>query len=100
VLHSFIWMPYTSLFFSVLQRSKEEVFSSNLSFISAAVLRGISAQAVSRQPLTTEARVRGRVTPCGVCGRQRGTAAGYSSRCSVFPCQYHSAVALGTHVSS
>jgi hypothetical protein len=35
------------------------------------------AQAVSRRPLTAEARVRSRVGPCGICG-QNGTATGFS----------------------
>jgi hypothetical protein len=33
-------------------------------------------QAVSRRPLTAEARVRSRVSPCGICGGQRGTETG------------------------
>jgi hypothetical protein len=31
------------------------------------------AQAVSRRPLTAEARVRSRASPCGICGGQSGT---------------------------
>jgi hypothetical protein len=31
------------------------------------------AQAISRRPLTAEARVRARVKPCGVCGGKSGT---------------------------
>jgi hypothetical protein len=31
------------------------------------------AQAVIRRPLTMEALVRCRVSPCGICGRQSGT---------------------------
>jgi hypothetical protein len=31
------------------------------------------AQAVSRRPPTAEARVRSRVSPCGICGGQSGT---------------------------
>ena len=31
------------------------------------------AQALSRRPLTAEARVRSRVSPCGICGGQSGT---------------------------
>jgi hypothetical protein len=44
------------------------------------------AQAVSRRPLTAEARVRSRVGPCGICGVQSGTGTGTL----VFPCQVHS----------
>jgi hypothetical protein len=40
---------------------------------------------VSRQPLNVEARVRARVNPCGICGGQIGTGAGFSSSSSVFP---------------
>jgi hypothetical protein len=48
------------------------------------------AQAVSRRPLTAEARVRSCVSYCGICGGQSGTATGFSQRTSVFPCQFHS----------
>jgi hypothetical protein len=48
------------------------------------------AQAVSRRPLTTEARFRSRVSPCGICGGQRGTGTGFSQSTLVFPCQFHS----------
>ena len=48
------------------------------------------AQAVSRRPLTAEARVRFRVSPCGICGGQRGTVTGFSPSTSVFPCQFDS----------
>jgi hypothetical protein len=56
------------------------------------------AQAVSRRPLTAEARVRVRVSPCEICGGQSGTGTGLSPNSSVFPCQYHSTVALQTHI--
>jgi hypothetical protein len=42
------------------------------------------AQAVSRRPLTAEARVRSRVSPCGIFGGQIGTVTGF------FPRVFHS----------
>jgi hypothetical protein len=51
------------------------------------------AQAVSRWPITAKARVRARVSPCGVCGVQSGTGADFSPSSSVFPCQYHYTIA-------
>jgi hypothetical protein len=48
------------------------------------------AEAVSRRPLTAKARVRSRVSPCGICGGQSGTGTGVSPSTSVFPCQFHS----------
>jgi hypothetical protein len=48
------------------------------------------AQAVCRRPLASEARVRGRVNPCGICGGQSDTGTGFSPSSLVFPCQYHS----------
>jgi hypothetical protein len=54
-------------------------------------------QVVSRQPFTAEARVRARVNPCGICGGQSSAGTGFYPSSSVFPCQYHSNVALQTH---
>ena len=48
------------------------------------------AEAVSRRPLTAEARVRSRVSPCGIYGGRSGTETGFSPSTSVFPCQFHS----------
>jgi hypothetical protein len=46
------------------------------------------AQAVSRRPLTAEARVRSRVSPRGIYGGQSGTGTGFSPSTSVFPCPF------------
>jgi hypothetical protein len=48
------------------------------------------AQAVSRRPRTAEARVRSRVSLCGICGGQSGTVTGTFPITSVLPCQFHS----------
>jgi hypothetical protein len=56
------------------------------------------AQIVSRWPITAEARVRAWVIPCGIYDEQSGTRTGFSPSSSVFPCQYHSTVALQTHI--
>jgi hypothetical protein len=56
------------------------------------------AQVVSRRPFTAEARVCARVNPCGICGEQSETGTGFSPSSLVFPCQYHSTVALETHI--
>jgi hypothetical protein len=51
------------------------------------------AEAISRRPLTAEARIRSRVSPCVICGGQIGTGTGSSPRTSGFPCQFHSTAA-------
>jgi hypothetical protein len=57
-------------------------------------------QLVSNWPLTMEAWVYVWVSPCGICGGQSGTGTRFSSSSSVFPHQYHSSMALNTHISS
>ena len=42
-----------------------------------------TAQAVSRRPLTSEARVRSQFSLCGICGGQSGTGTGLSSSTSL-----------------
>jgi hypothetical protein len=55
------------------------------------------ARAVSHRPLTAEARVRIRVSSCGICGGQNGTGTGFSPSFSVFLCQYYSIIPLDAH---
>jgi hypothetical protein len=42
-------------------------------------------QVVSRRPLTAEAQVRSRISPCGICGGQSGTATGFFPEYFGFP---------------
>jgi hypothetical protein len=57
------------------------------------------AQAVSRRPLTAEARIRARNSLCGICDGQSGTGTGFSPLSLVVPCKYHSSMAVHTHTS-
>jgi hypothetical protein len=54
------------------------------------------AQAVNHRPLAIEARF----SPYGICGGQSDSGTDFSPSSSFFPCQYHSTVALHTHISS
>jgi hypothetical protein len=58
------------------------------------------AQVVSRRPLTAEARVRARVNPCGIRGRQSGTGTGFSPSSFVFSCLYIIPQSLSKLISS
>jgi hypothetical protein len=52
------------------------------------------AQAVSRRPPAAEARLRSRVSPCGIFGGQSGTGTGFPPSSSALPYQFHSTGAL------
>jgi hypothetical protein len=56
------------------------------------------AQVVSRRPVTAEAWVRARVNPCEICGGKSGIGTGFSPSSSGVSYQYHSTIALQTHV--
>jgi hypothetical protein len=55
------------------------------------------AQAVSRRPLTAEARVHARASSCGICSGQSGTGTGFKID---FRWQCHSTLAAHTHIMS
>jgi hypothetical protein len=57
------------------------------------------AQAVSRWPLTMEARVHTWVSPCGICGWQSGTGTGFSLRVIRFSPVNINPPLLHTHLS-
>jgi hypothetical protein len=73
-------------------------YNNNFVILKCIIYGRAMAQVVSRRPLTAEDRVRGRVNPSGICSGQSGTGTGFSPSSSVFPCQYHSTVALQTHI--
>jgi hypothetical protein len=58
------------------------------------------AQAVSRRPLTEEARDRVQVNLCGIYGGQSGTGTGFSQSSSIFACQYITPPSLSTLITS
>jgi hypothetical protein len=60
--------------------------------------RPAMALAISRRSLAADVRLRALVIPCGICGRQSGTGTDSSPSSSVFACQYHSTVALCSHL--
>jgi hypothetical protein len=56
------------------------------------------AQVVSHRPLTMDARVHVQVSPCGFCGEHSGTGTDFHQVIWFFLCQYHTTVALHTHM--
>jgi len=57
------------------------------------------AQAVSRRPLTAEARVLSQVSPCEICGARSGSETGISPSTSICLASYHSTNAPYSFVS-
>jgi hypothetical protein len=53
-----------------------------------------TAQAVSRRPLTADARVRAQASLCGICGGQSGTGTGFSPKSFGVLCQYYFTLVL------
>jgi hypothetical protein len=67
----------------------QKCISNNLFYQNVTTTMGRAmAQAVSRRPLTAEAWVRSQVSPCGICGGQRGTGTGFSPSTSVVPVNF------------
>jgi hypothetical protein len=48
------------------------------------------AQAVSRKPFSIEEGVQSQASPCGVCGEESGTGAGFPPSIYVLPCHHYS----------
>jgi hypothetical protein len=63
------------------------------------VISRAMAQVVSHRPLTAEAQVCAWVSLCGICGEQACTGPGFFFSSTVFSCQYHSTMALHTHIT-
>jgi hypothetical protein len=57
------------------------------------------AQVLTHRPLTAETWVRALVSPRGICGGQSDVKTGFSLNSTVPPSQYHSIVAVHTHIS-
>ena len=47
-------------------------------------------QAVTRRPLSVEARVPSQISECEICGAQSGTKTGFPPTAWFSPCHYHS----------
>jgi hypothetical protein len=57
-------------------------------------------KAASRRLLTPETRVHAWVNQYEICGEQSSSGRSFSPSSSIIPCQYHSTMALYTHISS
>jgi hypothetical protein len=66
--------------------------------VNGSIRKAVPWRKVSRRPLIAEARVRARVSPCRICGRQSGTGTGFFPISSVFPCQYQCFSILTDHL--
>jgi hypothetical protein len=96
-------ITYTADTASLHDKQRDELTDRNMSYVSWTYLLNVSAfryivnpkhkavpwaQTVSPRPLTAEARVRSRISPCGVCGGQSGTGTGFSPSCRFSPVNF------------
>jgi hypothetical protein len=83
-------LPVYALKTEVLVVSNETKYTFMHDYCKVFSLGRAMVQAVSRRPPTADARVRSRVSPCGICGGQSGKGTGFPPSTSVFPWQFHS----------
>jgi len=85
-----ISVPYVTAVYSSVFTARYDL-NLAVEFMSMLACTGhVVAQAVSRRPATTEARVRSRTSPSEICDEQSGLSTGPSSGTSRLRCQCHS----------
>jgi hypothetical protein len=98
-IHTCVWQDYIHnvpiILHDNLQRGSHKPYGPPTSVTWLQLLRKQNnsggramAQAVSRRPSIAEARVRFRVSPCGVCGGQSGAGTGFSPSCRFSPVNF------------